>query len=249
MTDIFREVEEDVRRERFEKLWKQYGDYFIALVAAVVIAVAGFELWQRYESQERLKASAVFKAALQLAQSGNSAAAAQNFATLAKNAPGGYAGVARLAQADALLSAGDRSEAVAIYESIAAKDDSLLGAIARIRAGWALVETVPKSDLETLLAPLTDPTSPWKYMAREILAYSDYHAGRFKQAQSEFQTLSAESDAPGAMRSRSLAMAALLKTGGDKNAGTVPPPPKPTLPATPTNTGGPASTPKGPAPK
>ena len=30
MSDIFREVEEDVRRERFEKLWKAYGNYAIA---------------------------------------------------------------------------------------------------------------------------------------------------------------------------------------------------------------------------
>ena len=33
MTDIFHEVEEEVRRERFEKIWKKYGDYAIAAVA------------------------------------------------------------------------------------------------------------------------------------------------------------------------------------------------------------------------
>ena len=57
MSDIFREVEEDVRRERFEQIWKQYGDYIIAGVAVIVIAIAGYELWQRYEETQRLKSS------------------------------------------------------------------------------------------------------------------------------------------------------------------------------------------------
>jgi hypothetical protein len=246
VTDIFREVEEDVRRERFAKLWKEYGDYAIALVAVIVIAVMGYQLWQRYESGQRLKASAAFNAAEQMAETGNSAVAAQSFAQLAKDSPGGYAAVAHLAEADALLASGNRSEALALYESIAAKDDALLGAVARIRAGWASVETAPQSDLQTLLAPLTDPTSPWRYVAREILAYSDYHAGRTQQAQREFQALGAQSDAPAGLRSRAQAMASLIKTGGEKDEGTVPPPPK-RVPDAEANA--PANAAKGAAPK
>ena len=60
MSDIFREVEEDVRKERLEKLWKAYGDYAIALVALIILAVAGYELWLRYENSQRAKASAEF---------------------------------------------------------------------------------------------------------------------------------------------------------------------------------------------
>jgi hypothetical protein len=43
MSDIFQEVEEDVRRERYEKLWKKYGNYIIALA---VLIVAGVAAWQ-----------------------------------------------------------------------------------------------------------------------------------------------------------------------------------------------------------
>ncbi|MEI9929239.1 MAG: hypothetical protein WDM89_01380 [Rhizomicrobium sp.] len=44
MSDIFHEVEEDVRRERFEKLWKQYGDYAVAALAVVILAIAGLQV-------------------------------------------------------------------------------------------------------------------------------------------------------------------------------------------------------------
>lgn len=44
MSDIFQEVEEDVRRERYEKLWKKYGNYIIALAVLIVAGVAAFQV-------------------------------------------------------------------------------------------------------------------------------------------------------------------------------------------------------------
>ncbi len=106
MSDIFREVEEDVRRERLEKLWKQYGDYIIAAVAAVAVGVAGYKLWDRYEFQQRLNAAKLYVVAQQAAEQGNVPAAQQSFAKLAKSGPSGYATMAKLSQANSLLAAG-----------------------------------------------------------------------------------------------------------------------------------------------
>ena len=60
MSDIFREVEEDVRREKLVKFWKAYGDYLIALAALFIIGIAGWQLWQRYEARQRDAASTAF---------------------------------------------------------------------------------------------------------------------------------------------------------------------------------------------
>ena len=225
LSDIFHEVEEEVRRERFEQLWKQYGDYIIAGVALIIIAIAGYELWQRYETNERFKASETLIAAQQLADSGDFARATPAFAVVAKDAPGGYAKMARLSQAGALLAAGQRNEAVQIYKAIAAEDSGVIGKIALARAAWTLADSAPRSDIETLLAPLTDPTSPWRHTAREILAFADFHAAQYKKAQDEFQALGDDKDAPESMRRRAIAMANFLKNGGLMNYGTVPPPP------------------------
>jgi len=224
LSDIFHEVEEEVRRERVEKLWKKYGDYVIAAAALVIIAIAGYELWQRYEMNQRMKASETFFAAQQLADSGNISKATPAFAVLAKDAPGGYAKMARLSQAGALASAGQRVEAVAIYKSIAADDSGPIGSVALVRAGWALADSAPRADLEKLLAPLTGPGNPWRHSAAEILAYADFHAGELKKAQSDFQAIADDKDATDSMRRRAAAMAAFLK-GGAGDFGTVPPPP------------------------
>jgi hypothetical protein len=242
LSDIFREVEEEVRRERFEQIWKQYGDYIIAGVALIIIAIAGYELWQRYETNQRMRASETFFAAQQLAESGDFTKATPAFAVLAKSAPNGYAEMARLSQAGALLVAGQHIEAVAIYKSVAADDSGPIGSVALLRAGWAIADSTPRSDLETLLAPLTDPTSPWRHSANEILAYADFHAGQIKKAQAEFQAIADDKDASETMRRRVGAMATFLK-GGIGNFGTVPETPAAPPSATPPAAGAANGTP------
>ncbi len=233
MSDIFHEVEEEVRRERFEKLWKQYGDYIIAAGAIIVIAIAGYELWTRYEDNQRIKASETLIAAQELADSGNFVKSTEAFETLAKDAPGGYVKIAKLSRAGVLLAQGQRNDALTIYKALGAEDDGPLGRLALVRAGWILADSAPRSELEALLTPLTGPDNAWRHVAGEIFAYADYHAGNLKKAQSEFAALADDKTAPDGLRHRAGAMSSLMQNGGLANFGTVPPPPAPASPAAP----------------
>lgn len=221
MSDIFHEVEEEVRRERLEKLWKQYGDYIIAGAAVIIIAAAGFLLWQRYQENRRATASAEYDAAIQLAGS-NPRAALGAFEKIATTAPGGYAALARFAEADTLLILGERDKAIAMYETLGNGDESLIGSAARIRAAWSIADSAPRSAIEKLVAPLAQPSSPWRFAANEVLAYADYRQGEFGAAQKEFETLASDPNAPRALKTRASAMASLIRAGGERNSGFVP---------------------------
>jgi hypothetical protein len=221
LSDIFREVEEDVRREKLAKFWKAYGDYVIALAAAIIIGIAAFQLWQRYEAKQRDAASVAFTAAQRITDPG---AAAVAFADLAKTAPKGYRLLARLEQAHSMLASGQRDNALALYKEIATEDKGGPGAVARLRQGWALADTSSRADLESLLTPLREPVGPWKQMADEILAYSDYHNNQMAKATAEFGTLANDTNAPPQLRVRAKAMSDYLKQGGGKDFGSVPPP-------------------------
>jgi len=227
--DFFREVEEEVRRERLAKIWKDYGDYITAAAALLILGAAGFQLWRYHENQERAKASVQYLSAMQVLDGGQPRAAAETFARLSKDAPGGYARLSELQAADAMLASGNKSEAITIYRRIAAGDDETLAAIARIRAAWATVDDKPKSEIAALLAPLRQSGSPWRPLASEVLAYADYRAGQAGAAISEFRKLTTNPDAPAALKQRATAMATFLEAGGDRDLGTVPEPltPKP----------------------
>ena len=228
MSDIFREVEEDVRRDRLEKLWKEYGSYAVALMVVILLGVAGWQVWQRYERTAREKDAAAYNAALTISDPAQQAKA---FADLAAKAGGGYVALSRMGEANALMRGGKRDEAVALLKDIANSDSGPVGATARLKAGWAIADKTPRDQLQALLQPLLDPSGAWRPMAQEILAYSDYRAGKLLVAGSEFSQLGNDPQAPDNLRGRAHAFAEFLGSGGEANVGTVPPPPPPAPPA------------------
>ena len=55
MSDIFTEVDEEVRREQLKKLWDRYGNYVVAAAVLVIAAVAawrGYDYWQIRKAAE-----------------------------------------------------------------------------------------------------------------------------------------------------------------------------------------------------
>jgi hypothetical protein len=224
VSDIFHEVEEEVRKERLEKIWKDYGDYIVAAACLLVIGVAGLQLWRVYDQRERGKASEAYQQAEQLYESGQTDLAAQSFAHIASTAPGGYAAVARLQEADAMMASGKQDDAIALYKKIAANDNQLLGEVARIHEAWGIADTASRADLQTLLAPLTDANSAWRYTAHEIFAYSDYRHGDIARAQQEYANIAAATGLPAQLHARAIAMSTFLKAGGGKDYGRVPEP-------------------------
>ncbi len=219
MSDIFREVEEDVRRERFEKLWKAYGNYAIAALVLLFAGIAGWQVWERRDAQERAKVSDAFMAAQRIT---NPQAQASAMLDLARTAPKGYASVARLAEAGAMFASGQQGNAIALYKEIAANDNGPVGSVARLRAAWGLAETASRKDLADLLAPLNQTGNAWRENAQEILAYADYRAMDTKSALAKYTALSVNAEAPDALRARAKAMAAFLKNGGATTFGSVP---------------------------
>jgi hypothetical protein len=219
VTDIFREVEEDVRRERIEKLWKAYGSYAIALLVLLFVGIGAWQLWQRHEDQERVRYADRFIAAQRIT---NPQAAANAFAEIANTAPKGYAILARLAQASAMFAAGQRNEAIELFKQIAKEDSGTIGSVARLRAGWALADTASRGELDDLLKPLEQPGSAWRENAQEILAYADYRAMDSKSALAKYSELMLDPESPDALRARARAMSAFLKTGGALSYGSMP---------------------------
>ena len=228
MSDIFREVEEDVRRERFEKLWKAYGHYAIAALVLLFAGLAGWQLWSRHDAQERARVADQFMAAQRIT---NPQAQASAMLDLARTAPKGYASVARLAEAGAMFASGQQGNAIALYKEIAAGDNGPVGSVARLRAAWGLSETASRKELADLLAPLNQAGNAWRENAQEILAYADYRAMDTKSALAKYTALSVDAEAPDALRARAKAMATFLKNGGATSYGSVPADPIPVPPA------------------
>jgi hypothetical protein len=178
VSDIFHEVDEEVRRERLKKLWEQYGNLIIAVAFLIVIGIGGWRLYQWWEAKQAAEAGTKFEAAVQLSEQGKHDEAAAAFTKLASEGTAGYRILARFRIAQELAKR-DLQAAVKAYDAIAADRgiDPLLQDLAESRAALLLVDTAPYEELRARLEPLTANDRPFHHTARELLALSAWRAG------------------------------------------------------------------------
>ncbi|MCK0195402.1 tetratricopeptide repeat protein [Ancylobacter sp. 6x-1] len=214
MADIFNEIDEDLRRERLGKIWNRYGAYIVAFFVIVVLAVAGWSGYQWWTLKQEQASGARFAAALKLSTDGKHAEAAEAFEALAKDGTVGYRELARF-RAAAELATTDKAKAVAAYDALAT--DTSLSAMARdvaqLRAGYLLVDTATRAEIEQRMAPLSTDTGALRDSAREVIGLAQYRAGDMAAAAKTFESILADPEAPPGVRQRAELMRSLA-TGG-----------------------------------
>ena len=210
--DIFREIDEDLRRDRYEDLWKKYGQYILTGAGIIVAATAGWVAWQEYQQRHNVKATAELHTALSAVRAGKSDDAIGMLAELSKDGSGGQAALANFVEAALRAEKGDRDNARVLYHNI--RNNSGLSAPYHALAAIRLVELDladgNPADLLGLLAPLTADSNPWRLTAWELSAYLEKRAGNTEAAKGFLQRISADSAASASARARAEAFLAQL---------------------------------------
>jgi hypothetical protein len=211
VSELFDEVDEEVRREQLKKLWDQYSIYIIAVALLIIAAVGAWRGYQYLETQKAAEAGAAFDAAIDLSEQGKHAEAEVAFDKLAATAPSGYRMLARL-RAAAEVATRDPKAGAKLYDEIAA--DPSVGAeqqeLARIRAAGLLLDTEAYPDMLKRLEPATKPDATFRHTARELLALSAWRANDTAAARQWLDMIANDGETPSAMRSRAEALQALL---------------------------------------
>jgi hypothetical protein len=214
VADIFQEVDEEVRRERLEQLWKRYGNYVIAAAFVVLAGVGGWRGYVYWEQRRAAEAGAAFEAASVLADEGKHAEAQAAFAKLATDGTTGYRVLARFREAGQ-LALSDPKAAIGAYDALAA--DASLGRplqdLAALRAALLLVDSAPYEELRARLEPLTTADRPFRHSARELLALGAWRAGDSAEARRWIDTVVSDPETPPSIRNRVDVLMAL--TGSD----------------------------------
>jgi hypothetical protein len=212
VSDIFQEVDEELRRENYAKLWARYGKHVIALALLIVFVAAGVAAWRGYQLRQRQAEGANFAAALDLARQGKDKEAAEGFAALARQAGGGYAMLARLEEGTLKARAGDTAGAIALYDALAADQsvDPTYRDIATLLAAQQGLKTGDAQAIIARLAPLTDAADPWHPMALELTALAQLKAGNKAEARATYQRLAADPVTPQGLRARAAEMITAL---------------------------------------
>lgn len=217
MTDIFQEVDEEVRRERLKKLWERYGNYLIAACVVIVLGVGAWRGYQWWQAKQAAQSGAAFEQAVTLAETGKHQEAAAAFAKLASDGTSGYRALARLRQA-AELAPTDRNAAVAAYDAIATdnRTGQVVQDLAAVRAAFLLVDSAPYSEILQRLEPVTAPDRAFRHSAREILALSAWKVGDMAAARRWTEMIMTDPQTPPGPRTRAEMLSELIAAASAK---------------------------------
>jgi hypothetical protein len=215
VSDIFQEVDEEVRREQFQKLWARYQGFVIAAAVLVVLAVAGWRTYDWWETKQAAEAGAAFEQAIALSAQGKHAEAEAAFSKIAQDTTTTYRTLA-LVRAAAELAQTDPKAAVGAYDKIAA--NSSIGAemrdLAGLRAGALLMDSGTFSEARQRLEPLAAADHTFRHTARELLALASWRAGDTAAAKHWIETIDTDPGTPPDERNRMEMLGALMASEG-----------------------------------
>jgi hypothetical protein len=203
MSDIFSEVDEEVRRSKAEAFWGRYGGLVIGACVLLVVGVAGYRFYDYQNQKAAAEAGAKFETALQLLQTGKSTEGEAALNQLSSGSGGVYQTLAKFRLATELAKR-DAPEAIKAFDALSgdASLDAQLRDVARFRAAFVAADTMPLADLEARMAPLLSANNGWRHAAQEILAASAIKANAMDKARQYLDSIIIDRDAPQAVKSR-----------------------------------------------
>jgi len=221
VVDIFDEVNEDLRAERAQALFKRYGGLLVGFALLVIAAAGGWQAWQWWQTKRDMAAATAFLSAMNTAQAVGPAsdaasrtAAIAAFDQVAATAPDGYRTLARLRAAALKADAGDLAGATALYDQVAADSaaDPLLRDLASLLWAQRQLDSGDPARLEARLKVLAEPDNPWHALATEDLALLDLRQGRTDAAKATLRRLAGDVTLPQDLRGRASGL--LNRLGG-----------------------------------
>jgi hypothetical protein len=211
VSELFDEVDEDVRRDQLKQLWDRYSVFVVAGALLIIAAVGGWRGYQYLEAKKAAEAAVAFDQAADLADQNKHAEAEAAFAKLAQEAPSGYRTLARL-RAAAETAKRDPQAAVKLYDEIAADRSINVPEqdLAKLRAAGLLLETTTYDNMLQRLESAAAPGSTYRHSARELLALSAWRSNNVVETRRWLDVIANDGETPASLRTRAEALQALL---------------------------------------
>ncbi|WP_084396830.1 hypothetical protein [Henriciella aquimarina] len=201
MADIFEEVEEGLRQDRAERLWKKYGIFAYIAAALLIGGVALYEFIDHRQSQSVEASAEQFETARDTLDDQDFQQAATAFETLS-DSDARIAPVAANYLAEARLKGNaDRTAAVAALEK-AANTETPIGKLSLLKAAYLKSETMSRSELETYLGGLADEESQFGALALELVAAKAAEEEDYAYAREAFNDLRFLANVPQGVQQR-----------------------------------------------
>jgi hypothetical protein len=187
MNELLREIEEDLRREKFDRLWGNIGKIMIGVSALVILTTIIVVAYQNHKETRAMEQTGQFISGLDHASHKDYKGAIVAFTQISDDTSSSYYGLAMLRKAQAQADAGDKAGAAETYKALASADNTF-STLAVMQGG------------NMNISP--DKKSPFYYTLAEWQGWQLVNAGKKDEAVTKFIVLRDDTEAPFSMRQR-----------------------------------------------
>ena len=210
--NLFKEIDEDLRQQKYADLWKKYNKILIGILIVLIVSVGSFKGWEAYQLNRKYEESNLFSSALKSIQANNLSAADSILNNIKAASGSGYSILSKFNQASILSQKGDKNTAATLY--LALSEDMGIEKTYRDIAIILFALNSSKSDRIDIslnkLNLLINSNSPWRYTAKELSAMLLYEKGKMSDALILYQEITADKTAPNGIRERASEMASVI---------------------------------------
>ena len=191
MVDFINEVEEELRKEDYNKFLRKFGPYIAGIIAAIIAATGYIEYRKAQDDRVSRSVSATYTDAMDLAGDGDIDGAIAKYTAIAEKAPEGYSGLSLMRAAALKVEQQDDLEgALALYQQAATTLIQIRHIhFAKLRAANILATLGRYEEALALTAELSIEGAPFQYLAMELEALSLLNIGRDTDAQAKYTYL------------------------------------------------------------
>ncbi len=212
MSDIFNEIDEELRGDQLRRLWSRYSGLILLVAVLIVVGVAGWRGWEYWAEQKARAEGDRYLSAIELSSKGDYAAAETALHQIEGSGGVGYRTLARVRAADEKSLSGDQAGALVAFDAIAS-DNSVPAAfkgLAGIRAAYLALDLEDRSKLEARLKPMLEAANPWHHEAREILAVAAWKDGDLAKAKAVIDQIETDATTPADLTNRTTILSAVI---------------------------------------
>ena len=209
--EFIREVDEDLKQEKNEQLWKKLLPYIISITVGIIIFTSGYVFWDNYSNNVKQQLGDDFTAAVELANEEDLDAALLALDRIVDKGSDGYVTLSKMKKASLLIESGNLEDGLDIYLDLEqnAVDQSFRD-ISTILFVLNSIDTKNSDLLLQKLIPL-EKSKIWKSSALELMAFIYLKKSDNAKAIEIFRTLSQLQDTPSSLANRSQNMLDFLE--------------------------------------
>ncbi|MDJ0920749.1 MAG: hypothetical protein QNI84_06445 [Henriciella sp.] len=202
MADIFEEVEEGIRQDKWAERWRKYG-VFAYLGAALLLGGVGLNEYLTFSRAQAAEANAAdFEAALERLNAGDYQAAGEQFDELLARDLNLSTLAAHYLARVRLDGNGDAAAAADVLADASIRGDGPAEKLAKLKAAYLLADDLSRTELEAMLGSLRGDDSAFDVLALELIAAKALAEGDLAFARAEFEYLRIAANAPPGVQKR-----------------------------------------------